>query len=747
MFRSAFIIFISITAASAQPNPVHNLEFSKLPAVWDESLPMGNGMLGAMLWHKGSNVRMALDRADLWDERSVVDFSVLNFKWVREQVLNNNYKAVQQYGDVPYEEVPWPTKIPGAALEFNLSSNAISELDLQTATATARWQDGTFLKTYVHATEPAGVFEFHRAPENLMPVLVPPVYRGKDSLKTANSVEGQSLERLGYPQGTLTNHPDGITFVQTGALGFRYEVSVVWKRVGERLTGVWSIASYPPGDDSKLVALARCRKYISDGVGQLRKSHLDWWNDFWARSAVHLPDQIIEKEYYRDMYKLGSTARKGAPAITLQAVWTADNGKLPPWKGDFHHDLNTQLSYWPAYSGNHPDLSVSFTDWLWAVREENKKYTKAFFEVEGLNVPGVTTLQGKPMGGWIQYSFSPTISAWLAQHFYWQWVYTDDRKFLEDRAYPYIRDVAVFLKNILITENGKSRLPLSSSPEYHDNKINAWFLSFTNYDLALIRYAFLAAIKTADAVGKPDEAKSWQEQLSLLPEFDQNETGLTIAQGQNLDESHRHIAQMMALHPLGILNPGTTAEDTLINRSLRRLEKMGTSLWTGYSFSWAACLYARAKRGEKAAENLRIFAENFILPNSFHANGDQKGGKYSRFTYRPFTLEGNLAFAQGVHEMLIQSHRGYIEIFPAIPEDWKNLSFEDLRTEGGFLISAEIKKGFNKRIEIKSTSDKTLKLKIPEHLKIKSDEYMPDEYGVLTIQMKKGQQVRLNFED
>ncbi|MFZ9981265.1 MAG: glycosyl hydrolase family 95 catalytic domain-containing protein [Cyclobacteriaceae bacterium] len=747
MFRSAFMIFISITAASAQPNPVHNLEFSKLPAVWDESLPMGNGMLGAMLWHKGSNVRMALDRADLWDERSVVDFSVLNFKWVREQVLNSNYKAVQQYGDVPYEEIPWPTKIPGAALEFNMGRDAVSELDLQTATATARWRNGTLLKTYVHATEPAGIFEFHRAPENLVPVLVPPVYRGSDSLKTANSVEGQSLERLGYPQGTLINHPDGITFEQKGALGFRYEVSVVWKRSGERLTGIWSIASYPPGSDQNLIALARCRKYISEGIGQLRKTHLEWWNNFWARSSVQLPDQIIEKQYYRDMYKLGSTARKGAPAITLQAVWTADNGKLPPWKGDFHHDLNTQLSYWPAYSGNHTDLAVSFTDWLWSVREENKKYTKAFFEVDGLNVPGVTTLQGKPMGGWIQYSFSPTISAWLSQHFYWQWVYTVDRKFLEDRAYPYIRDVAIFLKNILITENGKSRLPLSSSPEYHDNKINAWFLNFTNYDLALIRYAFSAAGKTAEAMGKKDEAMLWREQLNHLPDFDQNETGLTIAPGQNLDESHRHIAQMMALHPLGILNPGTAAEDTLINRSLRRLEKMGTSLWTGYSFSWAACLYARAKRGEKAAENLHIFAENFILSNSFHANGDQKGGQYSRFTYRPFTLEGNLAFTQGVHEMLIQSHLGFIDIFPAIPESWKNISFQDLRTEGGFLVSAELKKGLLREVEIKSTSNNTFKIRIPENLKVKLDDYPADKNSFLIIPMKQGQQIKLRFEE
>lgn len=747
MFRSIFLIIFSVTVAAGQPNPVHNLEFSKLPTVWDESLPLGNGLVGAMIWHKGANLRMALDRADLWDERNVVDFSVLNYKWVREQVLNNNYAEVQKYGDVPYEEIAWPTKIPGAALEFNLSVDAINELDLQTATATAKWKDGIFLKTYVHATEPVGVFEFHRAPDNLIPVLIPPVYRGSDSLKTANSVEGQSLERLGYPQGVLTTHPDGLTFEQTGALGFRYEVSVVWKRSGERLTGMWSIATYPSGDVRKNVALDLCRKYLAEGPGHLRKSHLDWWNDFWDRSSVQLPDDIIEKQYYRDIYKLGSIARKGAPAITLQAVWTADNGKLPPWKGDFHHDLNTQLSYWPAYSGNHTDLSVSFTDWLWRVREENKKYTKAFFDVEGLNVPGVTTLEGKPMGGWIQYSFSPTISAWLTQHFYWQWVYTEDRKFLETQAYPYSHDVAIFLKNILNNENGESRLPLSSSPEYHDNKINAWFLKFTNYDLALIRYAFMVAVKTAEAMGKTEESEQWEKQLDLLPDFDQNETGLTIAPGQNLDESHRHIAQLMALHPLGILNPGTPADDTLIHRSLKRLEKIGTSLWTGYSFSWAACLYARAKQGDQAKENLRIFAENFVLPNSFHANGDQKGGKYSRFTYRPFTLEGNLAFAQGVHEMLIQSHRDYIEVFPALPESWKNVSFRDLRTQGGFLISAEIKKGYYKKIEVRATADKSLKMKIPEHLKLKSDDYDVIENGIVIIPMKKGQIISLKFKN
>jgi alpha-L-fucosidase 2 len=119
----------------------------------------------------------------------------------------------------------------------------------------------------------------------------------------------------------------------------------------------------------------------------------------------------------------------------LQAVWTADNGRLPPWKGDFHHDLNTQLSYWPGYIANHSDLTAGFTNWLWNVRSQNSRWTKSYFGTEGLNVPGVTTISGKEMGGWIQYSMSPTTVAWLAQHFYWQYKFGSDEVFLKKQMF------------------------------------------------------------------------------------------------------------------------------------------------------------------------------------------------------------------------------------------------------------------------------------------------------------------------
>ena len=199
----------------------------------------------------------------------------------------------------------------------------------------------------------------------------------------------------------------------------------------------------------------------------------------------------------------------------------------------------------------------------------------------------------------------------------------------------------------------------------------------------------------------------------LYPDFNVNETGLTVAPGQNLDESHRHMSPYMAIYPLGLLNVDDSIQKNIIDKSLHWIEKKGTRNWCGYSFSWMACLYARAKEAENAVKQLQIFASNFCSSNSFHLNGDQKGGQYSSFTYRPFTLEGNFAFAQAVHELLLQCHKGYIEVFPAVPDSWKNVSFNTLRTEGAFLVSGKKENEMVKEVRIKSEAGGKLRIKLP----------------------------------
>ncbi len=688
----------------AQPKPQHSFYFEKIPVKWYEGLPIGNGWLGALVWQKNNHIRLSLDRADLWDDRPMPEIDRLTFDWVKQQVLKNEYDTVQTVGDVPYEAYAAPTKIPGAALEFDLKKLGVAQstaLDISNGLATILFANGVKMNNYVHATEEIGFFGFeHLQDTSFRPTLLIPNYNTGQVGTNGDSVEGQGLERLGYPKGSIESRGDAIRYHQPTYGGHYYEVLVTWTWVGQdHLLGQWTITVDKPA------VLPKIRAGLSEPTRW--PTHLGWWNDYWQRSSIGLPDTILETQYYRDMYKFGCVARATTPPISLQSIWTADNGNLPPWKGDFHHDLNTQLSYWPGYTANHLDLTASFTNWLWKVKPENTRWTKQYFKTEGLNVPGVSTITGKPMGGWIQYSMSPTTSAWVAQHFYWQWRYSMDEKFLNQRCRPYLKEVFTYLEQVMVKEGDKIKLPLSSSPEVFDNSINAWFLNTTNHDLALIRNAFGILSQATK-----DPAK-WKSVINTLPALAQDQHGLTIAPGFGFGHSHRHHAHLMAIYPMKLLNPANANDKRLMDKSLDQLAQVGTRQWVGYSFAWAACLFAQAKRSDEAVDLLKKFATNFCSPNSFHLNGDQKGGQYSDFKYNPFTLEGNFAFAQGIHELLIQQHDGIIEIFPSIPKHWMNVSFHHLRTEGAFLVSAIKNNGVPESVTITAEQGGLLRIKLP----------------------------------
>ncbi|MBI5085879.1 MAG: hypothetical protein HZB13_14925 [Acidobacteria bacterium] len=466
-------------------------------------------------------------------------------------------------------------------------------------------------------------------------------------------------------------------------------------------------------------------------------SHSDWWRAFWERSSLRVPDPVIERQWYLDTYKWGAAARRSAPPITLQAVWTADNGKLPPWKGDYHHDLNTQLSYWPAYSGNRLDDALGYLDWLWKTRDTAFAWTREFFELPGLNVPMTADLNGRQIGGWRQYTHSATTSAWLAHHFYLHWRYSRDREFLQSRAYPYLRDVAVFLDSFTAARDaaGKRTHPLSSSPEINDNRPSAWFDSVTNYDLALDRWVFEKAAELAAALGLSGEERHWRDVLAQFPDFAlADDGGLLVAPAYPLAASHRHFSHLMAVHPLGLIDwsQGGASQRT-IRASLAELDRKGTDLWCGYSYSWLGSMRARARDGEGAARALEIFATAFTLRNSFHVNGDQSGKGYSKFTYRPFTLEGNFAMPAALQEMLLQSHTGRIVLFPAVPDTWKNIEFRTLRAEGAFLISARRSSGRVTRVEITAERGGTLRLNSPKDGSLVELTLRPGERRVLAF--------------
>ncbi len=696
--------------SSAQPQAHHNLKFDTLTKRWDDGMPLGNGVLGALIWQKNDKLRISLDRVDLWDDRPMPEIDRLTFKWVAQKVRLNQYDSVQRIGDEPYEKYPAPTKLPGAALEFalnKLGKVVSNELQINQGLVTIRFDQGTVFNHYIDATATVGYFGFEKLSQKIAPELIIPDYVSGAAGTSGNSVEGQSLERLGYKKGNIVRTTHSISYHQPSGHHTYYEVLVQWFDLpGHNMIGQWTISQ------NKKASLKTPNFNKKEPTNW--PAHLAWWQDYWAKSSIKLPDPLLEKQYYLEMYKFACVARAHTPPISLQAIWTADNGNLPPWKGDYHHDLNTQLSYWPGYTGNHLDLTSGYTSWLWKTKAVHKKWTKNYFDVPGLNVPGVTTISGQPMGGWIQYSMSATTSAWLAQHFYWQWKYSMDEGFYLTRFKPYSQEVTLFIRQLLNKSAYPDQYIISSSPEYHDNSVQAWFKSWTNYELALMRHQIKLELLSLQHknVGSQDidMIKALEK---TIPDFDQNATGLTIAPGHNADASHRHLSPYMAIHPLGLLTIQDSSDASLIRRSLRWLEAKGTRQWTGYSFYWAACMYARALEGDQALAMLTKFTTNFCSINSFHLNGDQRGGQYSDFVYRPFTLEGNFAFAQGIHELLIQSHLHYIQVFPAIPTSWRDVSFQSLRTEGAFLVSASKENGVPVRVSITSEAGGILRIKLP----------------------------------
>ncbi|MBB5282647.1 hypothetical protein HNQ92_000768 [Rhabdobacter roseus] len=716
LLLSTFIYSITY----AQVDSRHNMSFPALPTQWDEALPLGNARLGALIWQKGTSLRFSLDQAELWDLRPMEGLKkpTFTYEWVREQVEKKQYGPVQQQGDAPYDREPAPSKIPGAALEWNSQGwgkVTSAQIDLATATAEVLWESGVKLTTYVHANMPYGSFRFENL-KNFNVKLIPPAYQGTGAQAAGGPVEGDDLRRLGYEQGVVQQQDKAITYRQMGWGDFYYTVSVRWKQKDETTwEGAWSISAHAP-EQKAVSATIITNNALTLVDSTLRNEHLKWWRTFWEKSAVAIPDPVLEKQYYLEQYKWGSAARRDAPPISLQAVWTADNGRIPPWKGDFHHDLNTQLSYWPGYAANHLEEGLGYLDHLDNNRDTYRDYTQWYFQTDGLNVPGVTTLTGEPMGGWIQYSMSPTVSAWLAQHYYLHWRYSMDREFLEERAYPWFRDVATFLEGVAEKqENGKRQLPLSSSPEINDNKITAWFTKMTNYDVSLVRFVFSKAAELAEVLDLPEDAEYWREVLAEFPTYALSSQGdLMIAPQFPYKASHRHFSHLLAIHPLGEIRWENGAKDQrTIKQSLAVLDQVGPSQWTGYSYAWQGNLKARAKDGKGAAKALKTFAEAFCSPNSFHLNGDQTKSGKSSFTYRPFTLEGNFAFAAGIQEMLLQSYAGAIEVFPAVPAEWKEASFQTLRAEGAFLVSATRVAGQTDEITIRAEQEGTARLKMP----------------------------------
>lgn len=699
-------------------NKKYNIKYNRAITLWDEALPLGNGKMGCLLYGDGP-VRLSLDRVDLWDTRlhpATLEqgFTYDNLVRLSTSGRKEDWEERERLFENIYGEFSYPSKITAGRIELDVGGKVSSmqgQVDIEEAVGSLTYENGS-IETFLHATRFIGVARI--VGECALHLHIPSYISGDNQTDMELVGDGGTMNPehgMGYPKAEVMKE-DGFTYyVQETKTDLRYGVFtyMVQKR---GLTELYYTVATNQDEEDFVKATKELLKATSVlGYDVLLEEHRNWWKDYWAKSEIHIGDELLEKTYYRSMYLFASCSRKGYHPMPLQGVWTADNDALPPWRGDYHHDTNTQLSYQSYLKANRLEEGEAFIDYLWNLKPQFEKVAREFYQVDGLLIPGVSTIDGKPMGGWAQYSLSPTMSIWTAQSFDEYYLYTGDEHFLSDRAFPFLDGVARAIAGLLKEENGKLYLPLSTSPEIHDAEPEAYLTPNSNFDLALMRYLYSRLIEYCRILGKDDSF--YKEIFDKLDDIALIDGYIGLNAKERLTESHRHFSHLMCLYPLHLINYDTDENKEIYHKAIHELEYLGMGMWVGFSYAMCAQIYAMAEMGNAAYEKLRQFADGFVADNGFHLNGDFKHKGYSTFHYRPFTLESLFGYCDALQEMLLQEHQGYLHVFPSIPQEWRTrkISFTNLRSYGGVLVSARAEDGVLKELELTAPRTMTIRVK------------------------------------
>lgn len=676
---------------------------------WDEGLPLGNGNTGSLVY--GSNpLKITVDRTDLWDLRpnEVTLEKGFNFKNLVKLSMSGkdeDWKERERLFEDVFMGKPYPSKITAGHIElwFDKSiKNIYYSLDLNEAVVRIYADNRYIAEVFVFDEPNAGVIKLHEKAE--INLHVPAYLSGKPE---GGSGIGDNADKmsLGYPEARFFEN-DGFKWYEQNTRT-DYSFGIVTYKTGDEIY----YALVTTDDDKNYINYAKnlLLKASEKGYGKLLGEHKKKWRKYWAKSSVKTGDKLIDETYKKSWYLFKCCSKKGGYPMPLQGVWTADNDCLPPWKGDYHHDTNTELSYQSYLKANRVEEGEAFIEYLWKLKPTYERFAKEFFGVDGLLIPSCSTLDGKAMGGWAQYSLSPTMTIWAAQSFDEYYLYAGGEDFLKERAYPFFKEVGQAIIGLLQEKNGKYYLPVSTSPEIFDNTRKSYLEPNSNFDLALIIYLFRTLKGYAETLG--ENAEKYERILEKLDDIAIDDSGVVMLdKTQYLPETHRHFSHLMCLYPLHLINYDTERHKEIYENTILNLETLGTGYWVGFSFAMSAQIYAMAKRGNAAAERLGQFCKGFVAENGFHLNGDYKHYGYTRFHYRPFTLESLFGFCDALHEMLLQDHQGCIELFPAIPDEWRNrgVVFKNLRSRGGLLISATFLNGEINTLEVKSPNETSI---------------------------------------